>query len=81
MPAFRFTGDPRHGGEGPEAITLFGLTFGRAAATEVTDAAVVRKLAANPHFARHEGAQPEETPAPPPHKKARRNARQREADA
>ena len=45
MPAFRFIGDPRHGGEGPDAITLFGLTFGRAGATEVADAAVVRKLA------------------------------------
>ena len=81
MPAFRFIGDPRHGGEGSDKITLFGLTFGRAVATEVADSTVVRKLAANPHFARQKGAQPEETPAPPPHKKARRNARQREADA
>lgn len=35
MPAFRFIGDPRCGGHGPESIALFGHVFNRTDWTEV----------------------------------------------
>ena len=47
MAAFRFIGDPRHGGEGPDDITLLGYRFDRLHATEVGDAGVIAKLAGN----------------------------------
>jgi hypothetical protein len=50
MASFRFTGDPRHGGEGPDDITLLGHRFDRRHATDVSDAGVIAKLAGNPHF-------------------------------
>jgi hypothetical protein len=84
MPAFRFIGDPRHSGEGPEKITLFGLTFGRTTATEVLDATAARKLAANPHFAKTEGGAKTECVAQPPaatRRKARKTRRKGEASA
>jgi hypothetical protein len=50
MASFRFIGDPRHGGEGPDDITLHGHRFDRRHATAVADARVIAKLAGNPHF-------------------------------
>jgi hypothetical protein len=50
MAAFRFIGDPRHGGEGPDGITAFDLSFSRVYATNVSDARLIAKLAGNPHF-------------------------------
>ena len=35
MAAFRFIGDPRCGGHGPETAELFGLTFSRTQWTEI----------------------------------------------
>ena len=50
MASFRFIGDPRHGGQGPDDIALLGYRFSRLHATAVADARVIAKLAGNPHF-------------------------------
>lgn len=46
---FRFIGDPNDGGSGPDSVELFGLSFGRAEATEVPDD-VAERLKRNNHF-------------------------------
>jgi hypothetical protein len=50
MASFRFIGDPRHGGQGPDNITLLGHRFNRQHATDVSDAGTIAKLAGNSHF-------------------------------
>jgi hypothetical protein len=59
MTAFKFVGDPRHQGEGPDAVTVFAKTFGRTHGTEVTDAIAIRKLQGHTHF---EAVAPPERP-------------------
>lgn len=54
MARFLFVGDPKHEGDGPNVIDLFGLSFNRLRPTEVADAAVIKKLDTNSHFARQD---------------------------
>jgi hypothetical protein len=49
MPAFRFIGDPRCGGHGPDSIALFGLTFSRNDWTEV-EGDLVERCARHSHL-------------------------------
>lgn len=45
----RFIGDPRHGGEGPEVITILGLSFVKGEWTPVQGDAA-RRLTRHTHF-------------------------------
>lgn len=46
----KFIGDPRHGGEGPAAITLYGVAFPKGEWVEPIPAALEAKLPGNSHF-------------------------------
>jgi hypothetical protein len=45
----RFIGDPRHGGEGPDRLSLFGVEFVKGQWVEVSDA-FPKKVARHSHF-------------------------------
>jgi hypothetical protein len=78
MAWFKYIGDPRLGGEGPPRIALFGYSFERAIAVEVTDAATSVKLAGNRHFAMADGAAKDEgAPAREPRSKPKSRARRK----
>lgn len=47
---FRFIGDPRNGGSGPDILEKFDHVFTRSDWTEVTDEFVIRKLLGSDHF-------------------------------
>lgn len=46
----KFIGDPRHGGEGPDTITLYGVAFPKGEWVEPIPAALEAKLPGNNHF-------------------------------
>lgn len=49
---FRFVGDPRHDGHGPDNVSVLGHTFVKnGEPTEVSDETAIRKLRGNSHFA------------------------------
>lgn len=50
MPKYKFVGDPRHGGDGPDVISMLGMTFVKDEAVEVGNKDIAAKLAANSHF-------------------------------
>jgi len=50
MAKYKFVGDPRYDGEGPDVISCHGMTFPKGIAVDVEDAAIVAKLDANSHF-------------------------------
>lgn len=52
---FRFIGDPRNGGDGPDVVTLGDYEIGRVDFVAVTDEALALKLAGNGHFECDEG--------------------------
>jgi hypothetical protein len=47
---FRFIGDPRNNGSGPDAFVKFDLAFSRDEWTEVDDPSVIRKLLGSDHY-------------------------------
>lgn len=47
---FRFIGDPRHNGDGPDPMRVFGYVFPKGEPVEVSDPHAIRKLSANNHF-------------------------------
>jgi hypothetical protein len=51
-PRFRFIGDPRHDGDGPDVLRAHGYAFPKGEAVEVTDEAVAARLAKSSHFER-----------------------------
>ncbi len=83
MASFRFIGDPRCGGHGPENIALYGHTFSRTEWTEVEDD-LAERCARHTHLeVRREAIQPDalyvrswathddETPSEAPRKRGR----------
>lgn len=50
MVAARFIGDPRHGGDGPASVTMWGHTFAKGAWTELTSEVAVQRARGNDHF-------------------------------
>ena len=50
MTRFRYIGDPRHDGDGPEIFEMFGYTFVKGGVGVVVEGEAARKLAANNHF-------------------------------
>lgn len=50
MKKFKFIGDPRHGGDGPAFVKLFGVVFPKGEEVVVRDDAAVVKLSTNNHF-------------------------------
>lgn len=47
---FRFVGDPRNNGDGPDEFEKFGHVFSRDSWTDVDDPFVIGKMLNNPHF-------------------------------
>ena len=64
MAHFQYTGDPQHGGDGPDTVVAFGHTFPKGQPVEVADEAIAAKLAGNSHFEAVE-MQTEPKPAKP----------------
>lgn len=50
MVAARFIGDPRHGGDGPASVTMWGHTFAKGVWTELTTETAVLRARGNDHF-------------------------------
>ncbi len=48
--AFRYVGDPRNDGEGPDQVTIWGVTFPKGGDVTVTDEWLAERLAGNSHF-------------------------------
>ena len=58
MVVVRFIGDPRHDGDGPASIEMWGLTFVKGAWTEVTSETALKRVLTNDHFETSETAKP-----------------------
>lgn len=50
MVAARFIGDPRHGGDGPASVTMWGHTFAKGVWTELTTETAIQRARGNDHF-------------------------------
>jgi hypothetical protein len=66
MVVARFIGDPRHDGDGPASIEMWGHTFVKGVWTELTSELAERKARGSDHFEVSDVAKPEKVTPPEP---------------